>query len=42
VIEPAISPLIWAMALSILICSNARPISGVDFPWLLPLTPLFS
>ena len=34
--------LICANALSILICSRAFPISGVDLTWLLPLTPLFS
>jgi hypothetical protein len=31
-----------ASALSILICSNCRPISGDDLDWLMPDTPLFS
>jgi hypothetical protein len=42
VLVPAVSALIWAIALSILICRKALPSSGVAFPWLLPLTPLFS
>jgi hypothetical protein len=39
---PPSDSLICATALSTLICSSALPISGVDFDWLLPLTPLFS
>ncbi len=39
---PAFMRLICASAISILICSSALPTSGVDFAWLLPLTPLFS
>jgi len=42
VLVPSISALICATALSILICRKALPSSGVDFDWLLPLTPLFS